>query len=154
MADTVAVDNVKEALSESLTSAKDVTVVAVRDDILPAVTAVALAAKDAAAPAYSEAHLRASNAVSALKGSDAAAVLIATGAAGAGALRGKAKSSRRPSKKVVFVSLVGLGGATYGILRKRRAPAADIYANATMPSVVPVPDAEEIALDETTETTD
>jgi hypothetical protein len=147
MADTAAIDNAKDRLTETLSSAKDVTVVAVRDDIIPAVAAVALAAKDAATPAYAEAQYRAGNAVSALKGSDAAQALLASSAAGAF----RTKKRRRPSKKVVFISLISVGGATYGILRKRRAPDADIYATATMPSVVPVPDTEEITLDETPE---
>jgi hypothetical protein len=151
MSETAADHLDKERLVESLTSARDVTKVAVRDDILPAVAAVALAAKDAAVPAYNEAHQRAGNAVIALKGSDAAAALLAASAAGAEQV--KRSRLRLTKKRVFFLSMFG-AGTTYIIMRKRNAPAADIYASATTPSVVPAPESDGVAQDEPAETAD
>jgi hypothetical protein len=66
-------DVAKDRLVDSLSTAKDVTVTAVKADIAPAVVAAVGAAREASGPAYAEAASRASDAAKALRGSEAAA---------------------------------------------------------------------------------
>jgi hypothetical protein len=67
------IDVAKDRLVDSLSVARDATKTAVRDEIAPAVVAAVGAAREASGPMYAEAASRASDAVTALRGSDAAA---------------------------------------------------------------------------------
>lgn len=66
-------DVAKDRLVDSLSVARDTTRAAVREDIAPAVAAAVGAAREASGPMYSEAASRASDAVSALRGSSSEA---------------------------------------------------------------------------------
>lgn len=68
MSTTIDLDSARDRLVDSLSSARDVTRTAVKEDIAPAVVAAVGAAREASGPAYAEAASRASDAVSALRG--------------------------------------------------------------------------------------
>lgn len=97
MTSTRDLDVAKDRLVDSLSVARDATRTAVVEDIAPAVVAAVGAAREASGPMYAEAASRASDAVSALRGSeaanrasDAAKALLATDAAARAADAAKA----------------------------------------------------------------
>jgi hypothetical protein len=110
------IDVAKDRLVDSLTSARDVAVSAVRDDIAPAVAAAVDAALDASGPMYAEAASRAGDAVSALRGSDAAKAISESSAAKA--ISGRRRTKRRRWPIVAAIVAVGVGAAA---IAKRRA---------------------------------
>jgi hypothetical protein len=100
-------DVAKDRLVDSLSVARDATRTAVVEDIAPAVVAAVGAAREASGPMYAEAASRASDAVSALRGSeaanrasDAAKALLATDAAARAAEAAKALRNSDAAKAV------------------------------------------------------
>jgi hypothetical protein len=112
------IDAAKDRLVESLSSARDVTVAAAREDIAPAVAAAVEATIDAAAPIYNEAaslatdavnSLRDSGAVNSVLNSDTVQSLITT------------KARRRRRWPFVLAGL-GTGTAVFVIIKRRTSP--------------------------------
>jgi acyl-CoA synthetase (AMP-forming)/AMP-acid ligase II len=126
------IDVAKERLVDSLSTARDATRTAVRDDIAPAVVAAVGAAREAAAPVYAETASRATDAVKALRGSDAAQTVRSSSAgkavekAAAKALKRKVKSDNR-GKRLKFLAIFGGGVAAFAVIKRRSKPAASAY---------------------------
>jgi hypothetical protein len=123
------IDAAKERLVDSLSSARDIALTAVREDIAPAVAAAVEAARDASGPAYAEAASRAGDAMSALRGSDAVQSLRDSGSGGVKALRDSdtvqalaARASRPRAKRrrwPIMAALVAAGVAGAAVLKRR-----------------------------------
>lgn len=121
MANTRDIDAAKDRLVDSLSSARDVAVTAVRDDIAPAVAAAVEAAREASGPVYAEAASRAGDAMSALRGSDAAHAVRNSDAVKI--LQGKTRAKRR--RWPIVAAFVAVG-ATAATIVKQRARSADL----------------------------
>jgi hypothetical protein len=158
-------DLAKDRLVDSLSTAREVTVTAVKEDIAPAVAAAVGAAREASGPAYAEATSRAADAVSALRGSDAAAkasdaakALLATDAGARAADAAKAlrdtdvakavlasdavnKALRRDKhsgrKRWTIAAFAATGVAVATVARRKRA-----QSNPSAPAYPPPTDAE------------
>jgi hypothetical protein len=144
MTTTVDLDAAKDRLVDSLSSAREVTKAAVRDEIAPAVAAAVGAAREASGPAYAEAASRASDAVSALRGSEvvARATDAATTLRNSDAAKKFGRKKRSRSKRVpVAVAIIGGGAAAFSVLKRRNAAPAPSYQ--PPPSYSPRPAAED-----------
>jgi hypothetical protein len=143
MATTPDIDAAKDRLVDSLSSARDVTVTAVRDDIAPAVVAAVGAAREASGPIIAEAASRTGDAVNALRGSDAADALRSRGADAAKAWRDSGvgssvasslgRTERRRRWPVVAV-VAGVGAAAVAFARQRRTTAGAYSAPSAVPT--------------------
>jgi hypothetical protein len=102
------IDAAKDRLVDSLSTARDVAVTTMRDDIAPAVAAAVEAARDASGPMYAEAASRAGDAVNALRGSDAVK-----------AVQAKATGKHRRRRWPIVAAVVGIGAAATTIIKRR-----------------------------------
>jgi hypothetical protein len=114
-------DVAKDRLVDSLSTARDATITAVREDIAPAVAAAVGAAKEASGPVRAEAATRASDAVKALRGSEAAKVLRATGSEAAKAVRDSdlTKKARKRAAKTQLRAMKAQQEALKALQRKQ-----------------------------------
>jgi hypothetical protein len=140
MATSPDLDAAKDRLVDSLSSARDVTVTAVREDIAPAVVAAVGAAREASGPVIAEAASRTSDAAKAVRDNETVAkTLRKQGKAvrkqgkavrkQADALRhqGAARLDRpaKRGKRLPFLlAALGAGGAAFSLAKRRKAAAA------------------------------
>lgn len=146
------VDVAKDRLVDSLSVARDATRTAVKDDIAPAVVAAVGAAREASGPLAAEAASRASDAVSALRGtgseaakalrqSDVAAKIRKTDVAKAvrdsDAVNKALRRDRRTGRnRWTMTALLVAAGVVAGTLAKRRKQASTSYPP---PNAYPTP---------------
>jgi hypothetical protein len=138
------IDVAKERLVDTLSSARDATRTAVRDDIAPAVVAAVGAAREASAPVYAEAASRATDAVKALRGSDAAQSVRSSGPgkavekAAAKALKRQARSKRR-GKRLKLIAVLGGGVAAVAVVKRSKSGQPTTGAYPVPTDVKPTP---------------
>lgn len=123
MTTTRDIDAAKDRLVDSLSSARDVAVTAVRDDIAPAVAAAVEAARDASGPVYAEAASRAGDAVSALRGSDAVKAMRNNDTVKS--LQAKAIGKRR-RRWPIIAAVIGIGAAGAAMMKRRSQATIDL----------------------------
>jgi hypothetical protein len=143
MATTHDIDAAKDRLVDSLSSARDVTVSAVREDIAPAVVAAVGAAREASGPIIAEAASRTGDAVNALRGSDAADALRSRGAdaakawrdSGVGTSVASSLGQSKPRRRWPILAVVaGVGAGAVAFARQRRTTAGAYSAPAVVPT--------------------
>jgi hypothetical protein len=102
------IDVTKGRLSDSVSSARDVTAATLRDDVAPVVIAAVEAARELSRPAYEDATARAADAMSSFRDSDAI-------------LRLSGKNTRSRSRWPFVFAAVVVGAAGFAIVKRRSA---------------------------------
>jgi len=114
-------DAAKDRLVEAVGAAREATVTAVRDEIVPAVMAAVESAQEASGPMYAEAASRAGDAVDALRGSDVVKDVMKTVRSSEAA---KTLGRRRQSKRrwPLLILAVASGVAAFSVVKRKSAP--------------------------------
>jgi hypothetical protein len=140
VSNTTELDAAKDHLAETLTTARDVTKTAVVEEIAPAVVAVVGAAREASGPLQAEAANRAGGAITALRGSDAMAVVTDTLSSIEQNVTDRLNSTDAPHHRrrwPIVVTVVGAGATAVAVVRMRGRRAHS--GNGSYPTPTPVP---------------